>query len=244
MSVDPAGRLAAASQREAFGWRDLLLACIALSFAALSAGLRTFGCSLAYRFARRLPCPALSRKAHCSCVKRKSVRGGGLRFEPDATMSMSDRCQLGAPYPIPGRTAIQYPPLEGDLTGAPDTHPGWWLLEPVSQRRFLGIALPCISPGVAMRWLTSLLGNAAFALLASIIVRCLLYAFLPGAGTVILPLPVGALRLANELTLIAVASMITIRFARNGAVRRPPLYFIVLLLWVNLAATLDALLLS
>jgi hypothetical protein len=139
------------------------------------------------------------------------------------------------------------PLLERDLTGAPDTDtPGWWLFEPVPEPRVLGIALPYISPRVAMRWLASFLGNAAFALVASIIVSRLLYAFLPVAGTVILSLPVAVVRvrLANELTIIALASMFTIRFARNGAVRRPPLYFVVLLLWINLAATLDALLLS
>lgn len=132
--------------------------------------------------------------------------------------------------------------LEGDLDSG--SVPGWWLSEPIPERRFLPIALPYVSPRAALRLLAGFLGAFALGAVISTVVASLLDAFLPGAGTVIVSLPVGELRLANELTFIILAAAVTIRIVRIGTARTPLVYFLGLLLEINVIVVLDRLLLG
>lgn len=139
------------------------------------------------------------------------------------------------------------PPLVPFLTGdldraAPDGLRPSYLYASVPERRFQRIELPSISARTAMRSIAAFIGAAALAVLIAPIVLTLLYALLPGAGIVILSLPVRSLRLANEVAFVVVAGAITMRYARTGAVRRPPVYFLLILFEINFAFVLDTLL--
>ena len=135
--------------------------------------------------------------------------------------------------------------LEGDLIGALDADtPGWWLLEPMPRRRFPLTARPYISRRVALSFLGGLLGGFAFGAVLSHVVIPLLYAYLPPAGTAMLSVRLGPLRLENELMCSLLAAMLTIHFVRIEGARSPLVYFLSLLVEINVLTTLELFLLS